>query len=151
MKTKMSLLLSILLLIPAFCTSAAPKINKVHHIAVICSDYKSSLDFYTNVLGMKILTEEYHKDQNSYKTELGLGDQYVIELFSFAEDPSRKPDPKAAGVWHLAFEVDNVADAVAELDKMGIAHDDIKIDTTHDKKIVFFKDPDGLPIEFYEK
>lgn len=151
MKTKLTLLLCLMMLIPSVSTLAAPKINKVHHIAVICKDYKRSLDFYTKVLGMTILTEEYNEEQKRHKTELALDGNYVIELFKFADTPDRQSNPETAGVWHLAFEVDNIDDAVAELDAMGIAHENIKIDTTHDKRIVFFKDPDGLPIEFYEK
>ena len=30
------------------------KLNKIHHIAVICSDYEKSKHLYTDVLGMKI-------------------------------------------------------------------------------------------------
>ena len=33
------------------------KLNKIHHVAVICSDYEESKHFYTDVLGMKIVSD----------------------------------------------------------------------------------------------
>ena len=97
-------------------------LNKVHHIAVICSDYQRSLDFYTRILGLKVLAEHYRENRKSYKTDLALGDDYVIELFSFPSPPKRVTQPEAAGLRHLAFEVDDIADIVAELKALGIAH-----------------------------
>ena len=127
------------------------KLNKVHHIAVICSDYERSLDFYTNVLGLRILSENYRKERQSYKTDLALGEEYVIELFSFPDPPRRLTHPEAAGLRHLAFEVDNIDEAVDELEAKGVAHEEIRTDEYSGRRFVFFKDPDGLPIEFYEK
>lgn len=127
------------------------KLNKVHHIAVICSDYGRSLDFYTNVLGLRVIAENYRKERRSYKTDLALGDDYVIELFSFPDPPKRLTHPEAAGLRHLAFEVDNIDNAIAELDAKAVGHEDIRTDEYTGKCFVFFNDPDGLPIEFYEK
>lgn len=127
------------------------KLNKVHHIAVICSDYERSLDFYTNILGLRILSENYRKERQSYKTDLALGEEYVIELFSFPDPPRRLTHPEAAGLRHLAFEVDNIDEAVDELEAKGVAHEEIRTDEYNGRRFVFFKDPDGLPIEFYEK
>jgi len=127
------------------------KLNKVHHIAVICSDYRRSLEFYTDVLGLRVLSENYREARDSYKTDLALGDDYVIELFSFPDPPQRVTNPEAAGLRHLAFEVDNIVEAVAELEAKTVGHEDIRTDEYSGKRFVFFKDPDGLPIEFYEK
>lgn len=127
------------------------KLNKVHHIAVICSDYERSLDFYTNILGLRILSENYRKERQSYKTDLALGEEYVIELFSFPDPPRRLTHPEAAGLRHLAFEVDNIDEAVDELEAKGVDHEEIRTDEYSGRRFVFFKDPDGLPIEFYEK
>lgn len=127
------------------------KLNKVHHIAIICSDYRKSLDFYVKILGMSVIVENYRQERDSYKTDLALGGDYVIELFSFPNPPKRPTRPEAAGLRHLAFEVDDIDAAVAELDNKGINHEDIRIDEYTSKRFVFFQDPDGLPIEFYEK
>ena len=126
-------------------------LNKVHHIAVICSDYQRSLDFYTRILGLKVLAEHYRENRDSYKTDLALGDEYVIELFSFPSPPPRVTNPEAAGLRHLAFEVDSIAETVAELDALGVAHEEVRTDEFTGKHFLFFQDPDGMPIEVYEK
>lgn len=126
------------------------KINKVHHVAIICSDYERSLNFYTDILGLRVLAEHYREDRKSYKTDLGIGDNYVVELFSFPSPPPRLSHPEAAGLRHLAFEVDDIEESVAELEAKNIPHEEIRIDEYTSKRFVFFQDPDGLPIEFYE-
>ena len=125
-------------------------LNKVHHIAIICSDYQRSLDFYTHVLGLRVLAEHYREERQSYKTDLALGDDYVSELFSFPSPPSRLTRPEAAGLRHLAFEVDNIDESVRELDALGINHETVRTDEYTSKRFLFFQDPDGLPIELYE-
>ena len=125
-------------------------LNKVHHIAIICSDYQRSLDFYTHVFGLRVLAEHYREERQSYKTDLALDDDYVIELFSFPSPPSRLTRPEAAGLRHLAFEVDNIDESVRELDALGINHETVRTDEYTSKRFLFFQDPDGLPIELYE-
>lgn len=127
------------------------KLNKVHHIAIICTDYQRSLEFYTKVLGLRIMAEHYRKERQSHKTDLALDNSYVVELFSFPNPPHRLSHPEATGLRHLAFEVDNVEEALIELDGKGIRHEDIRIDEFSGKKFAFLEDPDGLPIELYEK
>jgi len=126
-------------------------LNKVHHIAIICSDYQRSLDFYTRILGLKVVAEHFRETRQSFKTDLALGDDYVIELFSFPSPPPRVTQPEAAGLRHLAFEVDSIAETVAELDALGVAHEQVRMDENTGKQFLFFQDPDGLPIEVYEK
>ena len=125
-------------------------LNKVHHIAIICSDYQRSLNFYTNVLGLTVQSEHYRKDRLSYKTDLALDEDYIIELFSFPTPPARLTHPEAAGLRHLAFEVGCISESVQELDARGIPHETERIDEYTGRKFLFFKDPDGLPIELYE-
>lgn len=127
------------------------KLNRIHHIAVICSDYKISKHFYTYVLGLKVECEHYRKERNSYKADCSLNNTYVIELFSFSNPPARLSYPEAAGLRHLAFEVDNIDEAIKDLDVKGVAHEPIRTDEYTGKRFIFFCDPDGLPIELYEK
>ena len=127
------------------------RLNKVHHIAIIASDYARSLDFYTGVLGLSIISENYRPERDSYKTDLALNGNYIIELFSFPNPPSRLSHPEATGLRHLAFEVDDINKAVEELDAKGIDHEQLRTDEYTGKRFIFFQDPDGLPIEFYEK
>ena len=127
------------------------KLNKVHHVAVLCSDYQCSLKFYTEVLGLEVLGEHYRAERQSYKTDLALNGEFVIELFSFPNPPKRLSHPEATGLRHLAFEVDDIDVSMAELDKMGVPHEAPRVDPFSGKRFVFFADPDDLPIEFYER
>ena len=126
-------------------------INKIHHVAIICSDYEASKHFYTHIMGFTILAENYREGRQSYKLDLAINDSYAIELFSFPSPPQRVSRPEAAGLRHLAFEVDNIEASIAWLDTNDVAHEPIRIDEFTDKRFTIFADPDGLPIEFYEK
>jgi glyoxylase I family protein len=127
------------------------KLNAIHHIAIICSDYDISKKFYTEILGLTIIKETFRVERNSYKLDLALNDHYVIELFTFPNPPPRPTRPEALGLRHLAFEVDNVEESIAFLEKNGINTEGVRLDDTTGKKFTFFNDPDGLPLEFYEK
>jgi glyoxylase I family protein len=127
------------------------KINRVHHIAIICSDYKRSKHFYSEVLGFKILQEVFREQRNSYKLDLEVAGQYQIELFSFPDPPERPSHPEAAGLRHLAFEVDNIEEAIRHINAHHVITEPVRVDEFTGKKFTFFADPDGLPIEFYEK
>jgi glyoxylase I family protein len=122
----------------------------VHHIAIICSNYEKSKDFYTNILGLTILREVYREQRQSYKLDLALNDEYIIELFSFPNPPARPSRPESCGLRHLAFTVDNIQQSVAALAAKGVELEPIRIDEFTQKKFTFFADPDGLPIELYE-
>ncbi|OPJ60415.1 VOC family protein [Clostridium oryzae] len=127
------------------------KVNKIHHVAIICSNYEKSKEFYVNILGLNIIKETYRKERTSYKLDLSVGDNYQIELFSFPNSPERLSYPEARGLRHLAFEVDNIQQAINELADKNITAEPIRIDEITGKKFTFFSDPDALPIELYEK
>lgn len=134
------------------------KVNKtvislkaIHHVAIICSDYEVSKNFYTGILGLRILAEHYRSSRDSYKLDLAIDDHYVIELFSFPHPPDRVSRPEACGLRHLAFAVDDIEVAVRELAAKGVAIESIRVDEYTNKKFTFFSDPDGLPLELYEK
>ena len=125
-------------------------LSRVHHIAIICSDYRRSLDFYTKTLGLSVIAEHYRAARDSYKTDLALGDDYVVELFSFPSPPARTTNPEAAGLRHLAFATDNIDAAASELERAGIAHETLRVDEFTGKRFFFLRDPDDLPVEIYE-
>lgn len=127
------------------------KISRIHHIAIICSNYEKSKDFYVNVLGFKIIKETYRKDRESYKLDLAVGGYCQIELFSFSQSPKRPSYPEACGLRHLAFEVDNIEQTIKELAEKSIVAQPVRIDEITGKKFTFFSDPDNLPLELYEK
>ncbi|MBU3075259.1 SMU1112c/YaeR family gloxylase I-like metalloprotein [Clostridium estertheticum] len=127
------------------------KLNKIHHIAIICSNYERSKKFYVNILGLDIIKEVYRKDRESYKLDLGVSGNYQIELFSFKQSPKRPSYPEARGLRHLAFEVDNIDEGIKELNDKNVLTEDIRIDEITGNRFTFFSDPDDLPIELYEK
>ena len=127
------------------------KLNRVHHIAIICTDYEKSKYFYTQILGLKIVREVYREQRDSYKLDLEVNGLYQVELFSFPNPSPRPSRPEAAGLRHLAFEVDDIDEAVAHIIAAGILVEPIRVDEFTDKRYTFFADPDGLPIEFVEK
>lgn len=126
-------------------------LNKVHHIAIICSDYNKSKLFYTEILGLTIIREVYREERESYKLDLALNGAYIVELFSFPNPPARTSRPEAAGLRHLAFEVSNLDEVVAFLISKNIDCEAIRVDEFTSKRFTFIADPDDLPIEFYER
>jgi glyoxylase I family protein len=125
-------------------------LNKIHHIAILCSDYQKSKIFYTEVLGLTIIREIYRAERGSYKLDLALNGLYVVELFSFPNPPQRPSRPEAVGLRHLAFEVTNLEETIAFLNSKKIESEPIRIDETTEQRFTFIADPDLLPIEFYE-
>ena len=126
-------------------------ITSLHHIAIICSDYERSKKFYTEILGFTIMREVYRAERQSYKVDLALNGQYVVELFSFPDPPARLSRPEATGLRHIAFGVTDIEAAKKELEAKGVVSEPIRIDEFTQKKFTFFSDPDGLPIELYEE
>ena len=125
--------------------------NRVHHISIICSDYERSKSFYTDILELEIIREIYRKERKSYKLDLALNGQYIIELFSFPSPPPRLSRPEGAGLRHLAFEVDQLEVIMEKLLSRDVICEPIRLDETTGKRFTFFADPDDLPIELYEK
>lgn len=126
------------------------RITNVHHIAIICSDYTRSKAFYTEVLGLEIIQEVYREARDSYKLDLSLNGQYIIELFSFPNPPARPSRPEACGMRHLAFQVENLDSVVQKILEKNLLIEPIRVDEFTGKRFTFMADPDDLPIEFYE-
>lgn len=123
---------------------------KIHHIAIICSDYKASKQFYTEVLGLSIIQEVYRIQRHSYKLDLALNGHYIIELFSFPQPPPRPSKPEATGLRHLAFAVEQLQPVIKKMEQYGIAVEPVRTDEYTGRLFTFIADPDELPIEFYE-
>ncbi|MEF9954334.1 MAG: VOC family protein [Clostridium sp.] len=124
-------------------------LNTIHHIAIIVSDYEKSRDFYVNKLGFQVIRENYREARNDYKLDLKMGD-CELELFAINGSPERPSYPEACGLRHLAFRVDGIEQIISELNEVGIETEPIRIDEFTNKKMTFFKDPDGLPLELHE-
>ncbi len=126
-------------------------LKRIHHAAIICSNYKVSKHFYVECLGLQVLAENLREQRNSYKLDLALPDGGQVELFSFPEAPERPSYPEARGLRHLAFVVDDIDECKMKLELMEIAVEEIRTDEYTGKRFVFFSDPDGLPLELYEE
>jgi len=124
-------------------------LNSIHHTAIICSDYQASKKFYTEILGLSVAAEYYRAERQSWKLDLTLKDQYVLELFSFPDPPKRVSKPEACGLRHLAFGVENIEETINELKKKGVITEPVRTDPHTGKLFTFFADPDGLPLELY--
>jgi glyoxylase I family protein len=125
--------------------------HRLHHIAIICSDYAASKRFYVDILGCRIQREIYREARRSFKLDLQLGAACQIELFSFPNPPERVTSPEACGLRHIAFEVESLDDAIRELMAKGVEVEAIRVDEFTNKRFTFFRDPDNLPVELYEK
>lgn len=123
--------------------------SRIHHVAIICSDYRASKRFYAEQLGFGVIDENWRADRQSWKCDLECGG-VRLELFSFPTSPTRPSRPEACGLRHLAFAVDSVARAVAHLQRQGIAAETVRTDPYTGAQFTFFADPDGLPIEIYQ-
>lgn len=128
----------------------ALQLNKIHHVAIICSNYAASKKFYTELLGLEIVKETFRAARNSYKLDLKINDQYQVELFSFPDPPPRPSRPESCGLRHLAFEVSDIQSAIQILNERGVVTEPVRIDELTGKRFTFFADPDGLPLELYE-
>ncbi|AUX92472.1 VOC family protein [Mixta gaviniae] len=125
-------------------------LKQIHHIAIIASDYARSKAFYCDILGFTLQQEVWREARDSWKGDLALNGQYVIELFSFPSPPARVSQPEACGLRHLAFAVDDIDAACGFLQEKGVACEPVRVDPLTGKRFTFFSDPDNLPLELYQ-
>ncbi|MCW8090742.1 SMU1112c/YaeR family gloxylase I-like metalloprotein [Alteromonas sp. ASW11-130] len=125
-------------------------ITGVHHVAIICSNYRRSKHFYHEILGFQIVTENYRAERKSWKCDLLTPDGTQIELFSFPDPPSRPSEPEAQGLRHLAFSVPDIETMINYLAEYDVRCEHIRVDPYTQKRFTFFSDPDALPLELYE-
>ena len=124
--------------------------DTIHHIAIIVSNRQQAKEFYINKLGFSLIRENKRLDRHDWKIDLSINETTELEIF-VKEDAAKRPSyPEAYGLRHLAFQVDSVDEMVKELKEKGILCEPIRLDTYTHKKMTFFHDPDGLPIEIHE-
>lgn len=126
------------------------KLDRIHHIAIIASDYAKSRDFYVNKLGLELLRENPRPKRGDVKLDLRLNANTEIELFVMPSPPPRVSRPEACGLRHLAFHVEDIEATIAELAEQGIPCEPIRMDEYTHRRMTFFFDPDGLPLELHE-
>ena len=124
-------------------------LGKLHHVAIICSDYRAAKEFYVEKLGLPLTREVYRPERRDYILTL-LADDVEVELFIMENPPQRVTNPEARGLRHLAFRVEDIEPVVAWLNGMGIETEPVRVDPFTNKRMTFFRDPDGLPLELHE-
>lgn len=125
-------------------------LSKIHHIAIIVFNYETAKDFYVNKLNFPIIRENYRPERNDWKLDLRVNEYTELEIFAEPDPPKRVNRPEACGLRHLAFCVESVEQTVKELAEVGIDCEPIRVDAYTGKKMTFFQDPDGLPLELHE-
>lgn len=124
-------------------------LKKIHHVAIIVSNYEKSRHFYVDLLGFKVIRENYRKERKDYKLDLEL-EGCELEIFSGSNNPKRPSYPEAYGLRHLAFDVEDIEETIKELNALGIETEPVRQDEITNKRMTFFFDPDGLPLELHE-
>ena len=127
------------------------RIEGLHHVAIIASDYARSKHFYTEVLGLRVVAEHYRAERDSWKLDLALPDGTQVELFSFPAPPPRVSRPEACCLRHLALRVADLDAVVAHLHAQEVATEPVRVDEYTGRRFTFFADPDDLPLELYEQ
>lgn len=125
--------------------------SNVHHVAIIGTNYQKVKEFYVDKLGFKVLSEHIRIEKNDIILNVQQGN-LVLEIFIKEDAPLRPkiPNPEHTGLRHLAFRVDDVEKVLEKFDELGIIHESLRYDDFDNKKMAFFFDPDGLPLEIHE-
>lgn len=127
------------------------KLDTIHHVAIIGHDYDKTKEFYVDKLGFELLDEHHRPEQEDILFNVRQGN-LVLEIFIKPGAPKRPtlPVPEHTGLRHLAFKVEDVEATLATFDQLGILHEPLRYDDFNGKKMSFFFDPDGLPLEIHE-
>ena len=125
--------------------------KNVHHIAIIGTNYNKTKEFYVDKLGFELISEYNRPEKNDIILNVRQGN-LVLEIFIKDDAPLRPkiPNPEHSGLRHLAFKVDDVEAVLKKFDELGIPHEELRYDDFDNKKMAFFFDPDGLPLEIHE-
>lgn len=125
--------------------------SNIHHIAIIGTNYQKTKEFYVDKLGFRIISEYHRPEKNDIIINVKQGN-LVLEIFIKEDAPLRPeiPNPEHSGLRHLAFKVNDIEVALKKFDELDIPHEELRYDDFDNKKMAFFFDPDGLPLEIHE-
>ena len=125
--------------------------ENVHHIAIIGTEYIKTKEFYVDKLGFEVISEHNRPEKNDIIINVKQGN-LVLEIFIKKDAPLRPkmPSPEYSGLRHLAFKVDDVEAVLKKFDELDIPHEELRYDDFDNRKMAFFFDPDGLPLEIHE-
>jgi lactoylglutathione lyase len=125
---------------------------RLAHAMLRVSDIERSVDFYTRLLGMKVLDQRDHKKNQFTQVYVGYGDgfsQMVIELvFNWMQEGAYV---KGDAFGHIAIEVRGISRLCRRLAAEGVPMPRAPRGQRHGNNVIaFIEDPDGHRIELFE-
>ena len=125
---------------------------RILHTMLRVGDLPRSIDFYTNVMGMKVLRTTDRSEQKYTLAFVGYGDEAQHAVLELTYNYGVEKYDLGAGYGHIAIEVDDAAATCAAVRTKGgtVTRDagPVKGGTT---VIAFVQDPDGYKIELIER
>lgn len=125
---------------------------RILHTMLRVGDLDRSIDFYTNVLGMKVLRRKDYPDGRFTLAFVGYGDESEEAVLELTHNWDTKSYEIGTGYGHVALEVDDAYKACTDTKQRGgrVTREagPMKHGTT---VIAFVEDPDGYKIEFIQK
>ena len=97
-------------------------LGKIEHIAVAVADLEAALDHYRDIWGLEAAHRERVEDQGVEEAMLPLGESYLQLLGPTGPDTTvaKFVARKGEGLHHIAYEVDDLEAALAELKTKGV-------------------------------
>lgn len=121
---------------------------RILHTMLRVGDLQRSIDFYTQILGMKLLRQKDYPEGKFTLAFVGYGDENENSVLELTYNWDTDSYDLGSGYGHIALEVEDVYTATEEIRKQGgkIIRDagPMNAGTTI---IAFVEDPDGYPIE----
>lgn len=98
------------------------KVLRLDHVGIAVKSLDETLKFYTDVLGLDLANTEIVEEQKVKVAFLPIGDTEVELLESTADDGpiAKYIERNGEGVQHLAFQVENIEEAIAEMQEKGM-------------------------------
>jgi len=124
----------------------------IHHVCIQTEKYEESLNFYTNILGFKLIQETENFHSRKYNTWLKLG-EFMIELQTNKESEKLKEyTSSSSGIVHMCFKVDDINDEYNKIKSLGYKNfkrknnqEVYKVENGYLFKVIA---PEGTQIEF---
>ena len=122
------------------------------HTMIRVGDLQRSVDFYTQVLGMKLLRQKEYPEGRFTNTFVGYDDESNTAVLELTYNWDTQSYDLGSGYGHVAIEVDDVYKTCDDIKKRGgkVTREagPMKHGTT---VIAFVEDPDGYKIEFVQR
>ncbi len=121
------------------------------YTAIRVRDLERALQFYTKVLGMKLLARIKAAETKGEFAELKSEDsENVLEINWYGEEsPVAGPYSEGEELDHLAFQVEDLDAALRYLDEKGHPMTMGPIESKH-SRWAYVKDPDGIWVELFQ-